>query len=115
MIFGTCELFIHSVVKAQLFFCKVFDDIGFLPLHCQQAGEWREDYTGHTRNNGVVSKVNEKFISHPTWEQHTLSAAATVHISHALQEVRFSCLLRGCGTSFQDGVAAGEGFLCAPF
>ena len=26
-----------------------------------------------------------------------------------------SCLLRGCGASFQDGVAAGKGFLCAPF
>ena len=26
-----------------------------------------------------------------------------------------SCLLRGCGVSFQDGVAAGKGFLCAPF
>ena len=28
---------------------------------------------------------------------------------------RFSCLLRGRGASFQDGVAAGKGFLCAPF
>ena len=26
-----------------------------------------------------------------------------------------SCLLRGRGVSFQDGVAAGKGFLCAPF
>jgi len=29
--------------------------------------------------------------------------------------VRFSCLLRGRGASFQDGVAVGKGFLCAPF
>ena len=29
--------------------------------------------------------------------------------------VRFSCLLRGRGASFQDGVAAGKGVLCAPF
>jgi len=45
----------------------------------------------------------------------TPSAAATVQVSHALPAVRFSCLLRGRGASFQDGVAAGKGFLCAPF
>jgi hypothetical protein len=56
--------------------------------------------------NGAVSKV-KKFISHPTQGQHSLSAAGTA--------VRFSCLLRGRGTSFQDGVATGEGFLCALF
>jgi hypothetical protein len=43
-----------------------------------------------------------------------LSAAGTVHVSQALQTVRFSYLLRGSGTSFQGGVAA-EGILCAPF
>ena len=63
--------------------------------------------------NGAVSKVNKKFISHLTWAQRTPSAAATVQVSHALPEVRFSCLLRGRGASFQDGVAAGKGFLCA--
>ena len=47
--------------------------------------------------------------------QRTPSAAATVQVSHALPTVRFSCLLRGRGASFQDGVAAGKGFLCAPF
>ena len=31
------------------------------------------------------------------------------------QAVRFSCLLRGRRVSFQDGAAAGKGFLCAPF
>jgi hypothetical protein len=30
--------------------------------------------TGHTQNNGAVSKVNKWIISHPTWEQYTLSA-----------------------------------------
>ena len=65
--------------------------------------------------NGAVSKVNKKFISHLTRAQRTPSAAATVQVSHALLAVRFSCLLRGRGTSFQDGVAAGKGFLCAPF
>ena len=47
--------------------------------------------------------------------QRTPSAAATVQVSHVLPAVRFSCLLRGRGASFQDGVAAGKGFLCAPF
>ena len=65
--------------------------------------------------NGAVSKVNKKFISHLTWAKPTLSAAATVQVSRALPAVLFSCLLRGCGASFQDGAAAGKGFLCAPF
>jgi len=72
-------------------------------------------YTGYTQKNGAVSKVNEKFISHLTRVQRTPSAAATVQVSHALPAVRFSCLLRGRGASFQDGVAAGKGLLCAPF
>ena len=65
--------------------------------------------------NGAVSKINEKFISHLTRAQRTPSAAATVQVSHALPAVRFSCLLRSCGASFEDGVLAGKGFLCAPF
>ena len=72
-------------------------------------------YTGYTQKNGAVSKVNKKFISHLTREQCTPSAAVTVQVSHALRAVRFSCLLRGRGACFQDGVAAGKGFLCAPF
>ena len=65
--------------------------------------------------NGAVSKVNKKFISHLTRAQLTPPAAATVQVSHALPAVRFSCLLRGLGVSLQDGTAAGNGFLCAPF
>ena len=65
--------------------------------------------------NGAVSKVNKKFISHLTREQRTPSAAATVQVSHALPAVRFSCLLRGCGVSFQDGVAAGNAFCVLRF
>ena len=72
-------------------------------------------YTGYTQKNGAVSKVNRKFISHLTRAQRTPSVAATAQVSHALPAVRFSCLLRGRGASFQDGVAAGKGFLCAPF
>ena len=72
-------------------------------------------YTECLQMNGAVSKVNNKFISHLTQAQRTPSAAATVQVSHALPTVRFSCLLRGREASFQDGVAAGKGFLCAPF
>ena len=42
-----------------------------------------------------VSKVNKKFISHLTRAKRTLSAAATVQVSHALPAVSFSYLLRG--------------------
>ena len=65
--------------------------------------------------NGAVPKVKKKFISHLTRAQRTPSAAATVQVSHALPAVRFSCLLWGHGVSFQDGVTAGKGFLCALF
>jgi len=75
----------------------------------------RHHNTGYTQKNCAVSKVNKKFISHLTQAQRTPSAAATVQVSHALPAVRFSCLLRDRGASFQDGVAAGKGFLCAPF
>ena len=71
--------------------------------------------TGCTQRNGAFSKVNKKFISNLTRAQRTPSAAATVQVSHALPAVRFSCLLRGRGASFQDGVSARKGFLCAPF
>ena len=72
-------------------------------------------YTECTQKNGAVSKVNMKFISHLTRAQRTPSAAATVQVSHALPAVRFSRLLRGRRASFQDGVAEGKGFLCAPY
>ena len=72
-------------------------------------------YTGYTKKNGAVSKGSKKFISQLSRAQRTPSATATVQVSHALPAVRFSCLLRGRGVSFQDGVAAGKGFLCAPF
>ena len=72
-------------------------------------------YTGYTQKNGAVSKGNKEFISHFTQAQRTPSAAENVQVSHALPAVRFSCFMRGRGDSFQDGVAAGKGFLCAPF
>jgi hypothetical protein len=60
-------------------------------------------------------KLIKKFISHPTLAQHTLLAGGRVEVSLVLQVVLFLCLLPGYGTSFQDGVAAGEGFLYAVF
>ena len=72
-------------------------------------------YTGCLQKNGAVSKINKKFISHLTRAKPTPLAAAIVQVSHALPAVRFSCLMPGHGASFQDGVAAGKGFLCAPF
>ena len=72
-------------------------------------------YTGYTQKIGAGSKVNKKFISHLTRAQRTTSAAATVQVSHTLPAVRFSCVLRVRGASFQGGVAAGKGFLCVSF
>ena len=65
--------------------------------------------------NGAVSKVNKKFISQLTRAQRTPLAATNLQVSHALPAVRFSYLLRGCGASFQDDVAAGKDFMCAAF
>jgi hypothetical protein len=72
-------------------------------------------YTERSQKNGAVSKVNKKFISYLTRAKRTQSAAAAVQVSRALRAGRFSFLLRGHGASFQDGVAVGKGFLCAPF
>jgi hypothetical protein len=72
-------------------------------------------YTEYTQKNGAVSEVNKKSISHLARAQRTPSAAATVQVSHAVPAVRFSCLVRGREASFQDGVAAEEGVLYAPF
>ena len=63
-------------------------------------------YTGYTQKNGAVSEVNKKLIFLLTRAQRTPSAVATVQVSHALPAVRFSCLMRGRGASFQNGVAA---------
>jgi hypothetical protein len=63
-------------------------------------------YTGHTQKNGAISKVDKIILPY-------MDTTYTVQISYALPAVRFSCLLRGHGTCFQDGVAAGEGFMCS--
>ena len=59
-------------------------------------------------------KLTKNFSPY-TSTTYTVSTAATVQVSHAPPAIRFSCLLRGRGASFKDGVAAGKGFLCAPF
>jgi hypothetical protein len=89
---------------------------------CETPWWWHTDietcrsvhYTGYSQKNGAVSKGN-KSISHLTRVKWTPSAAATVQVSHALPAVCVSCLLRGHRVSFQDGIAAGKGFLCSPF
>jgi hypothetical protein len=71
--------------------------------------------TGHTQKNGAVSKVYKEFISNPIRAQHALPTVSTIHVCHEPLAVCISCLLRGRGTSFQDGVAALECSLCALF
>ena len=80
----------------------------------KQGTSWFES-TGCLQKNGAVSKINKKFISQLTRAKRTPSAAATVQVSDTLPAIRFSCLMRGRGASFQDGVTAGKDFLCAPF
>jgi hypothetical protein len=67
--------------------------------------------TGHTQKNGAVSKVDKQFTSQPTRARHVLGAAETIQVSLALPALRLSRLLWGRGTSFQEDVAVGEGFL----
>jgi hypothetical protein len=62
----------------------------------------KSSYRVRSQKNDAVSKVNRKFISHLTRAQRTPSAAATVQVSRVLPAVRFSCLLRDRGASFQD-------------
>ena len=99
---------VHSVL--QIKYNPVVINIWSLHVLCSDGTN-----TGYTQKNGAVSKGNKEFISHLTRAQRTPSAAATVQVSHAQPAVRFSCLMRGRGANFQDGVAAGKGFLCAPF
>jgi hypothetical protein len=62
----------------------------------------------------LTAGPGDQYVSHSTRAQHTLSAVGTVRVSHVQLAVRLSCLLRGRETNFQDGFAAGEGFLYAP-
>jgi G:T-mismatch repair DNA endonuclease (very short patch repair protein) len=68
--------------------------------------------TGHTQKNGAVSKVNKKFMSHNT--RHNIHRQRR-QLSKFLMRYQQFASHAYCVASFKDGVAAGEGFLCAPF
>ena len=65
--------------------------------------------------NGAVSKVNKKFISHLTRENVHSQQRQLSKFLMLYQQFARSCLLQGHEVSLQDGAAAGNGFLCAPF
>jgi hypothetical protein len=65
-----------------------------------------------SQNNGAVSKVNKKSISHLTRAKRTPQQRK---LSKFLTRYQQFASHAYCGASFQDGVAAGKGFLCAPF
>ena len=105
--------FLNMFLFSTFFYMSVY--VKFCIHHVVRLCIYIYTHTGYTQKNGAVSKVNKKFISHLTRAKRTPSAAATVQVSHALRAVSLSCLLRDREASFQDGVAAGKGFLCAPF
>jgi hypothetical protein len=65
------------------------------------------------KNVAVPNVLREIYFSPHTGKTYPDSSGNCPSVSCATA-VRFSCLLRGRGASCQDGVAAGEGFLCAP-
>ena len=69
--------------------------------------------TGYTQKNVAVSKVNKKFISQLTRAQRTPSHQR--QLSKFLMRYQQFASHAYCGASYQDGVATGKGFLCAPF
>jgi hypothetical protein len=105
------------------------DSITVLFLICCLEETVNENVGIYTQNGIMYTELNptyrvyrvqfQKLIRNSFLTLHghnvTPSAAATVQVSYALPAVRFSCLLRGRWASFQDGVAAGKGFLYAPF
>jgi hypothetical protein len=76
---------------------------------------WRAITQGIYKRMVQFQKLTINLFLNLTRAQRTPSAATTVQVSYALLAILFSCLLRGLRGSFQDGVAAGKGFLCAPF
>jgi hypothetical protein len=82
----------------------------------QNTGIWDHWFwirTGYTQKNRAISKVIKNLISHPNGAQHILPTAGTFLMRY--QQFASHAYCGAAGTSFQDGVAAGEGFLCAPF
>ena len=72
----------------------------------------QEDHTGYTQKNGAVSKVNKKLFL--TLHGHNVHRQQR-QLSMFLMRYQQFASHAYCGASFQDGVAAGKGFLCAPF
>jgi hypothetical protein len=56
----------------------LYDQYDSTMTHTPNTIQTQGTHTEYTQKNGVVSKVNKKFISQLTRAQHTLSAAATV-------------------------------------
>ena len=75
-----------------------------------------KESTGYTQKNGAVSKGNKEFtyFSLYTGTTYTFSSGNCPRFSCATSS---SLLMLNAGPRghFQDGVAAGKGFLCAPF
>jgi hypothetical protein len=114
--FSFCVFEIFSYIKFSIYLDECFQNLfRIISKFNFQVQFSLLAYTGHIQKNGAVLKVDKQFTSHPTRTQHILSAAGIVRVSHALPAVGFSHLLQCRGTSFQDGVAAGKGFLCASY
>jgi hypothetical protein len=70
-------------------------------------------YRGHKRMVRFQKLIKIYFSPYTTTTY--IAAATATRVPHALSTVRLSFLLRGSGTSFQDGVPAREGFPRSPF
>jgi hypothetical protein len=69
----------------------------------------------HSQKNGAVSKVDKKFISHPTWTQQNCQQRKLSKFLMRYEQFVSHSYCWGRRTSFQYGVAAGEGFPSVPF
>ena len=66
---------------------------------------------GYIQKNGAVLKVKKKFL---TLHWHNVHRQQR-QLSKFLMRYQHFASHAYCGASFHDGVAAGKGFLCAPF
>ena len=89
------------------------------PKHCasniKQLERWTKSinkYTGYTQKNGAVLKLTRNLFL--TLHGHNVHRQQR-HLSKFLMHYQQFASHAYCGASLQDGVAAGKGFLCAPF
>ena len=93
--------------RASQFSCHKGILFSFFDMHCV--------YTGYTKKMVLVQKLTRNwFLTLHGQNVHRQQRQLSKFLMHYQQFAR-SCLLRGCEASVQDGVAAGKGFLCAPF